>query len=370
MSLLRSKAVQRLLRWLVALLGAGLGVALLLGVGEILRLVHSEWQPSFATLLIAYVGTAVFFGGVFYLLGQRIIELCVAGGSDLEKRLDRMPFTQVLSTTGGLIAGLMIAALVSQILNFMGQSLFTTVLSTIIYVVLGVTGLTVGKKRAGDLSALLERVPGKLTRRHRKPEDEPRLRPKLLDTSLLIDGRILEVCRAGFVEGEMVVPAFVMAELMRIADASDPVKRSRGRRGLDMLEKLQADGKLRLRLDETDYDDLTGTDVKLLRMAQELDAIIITGDASLQKAAAVAGLTAWNLNELASALRTAVVQGQELTVQIVKEGKEPGQGIAYLPDGTMIVVDGGARLLGENACILVGNVVQTSAGRMIFAKVK
>lgn len=368
--MLRSKAVQRLLRWLVALLGAGLGAALLLGAGEVLRLVHSEWQPSFATLLIAYVGTAVFFGGVFYLLGQRIIELCVAGGSDLEKRLDRMPFAQVLSTTGGLIAGLMIAALVSQIFNFMGQSLFTTVLSTIVYVVLGVTGLTVGKKRAGDLSALLERVPGKLTRRHRKSEEEPRLRPKLLDTSLLIDGRIQGVCRAGFVEGEMVVPAFVMAELMHIADAADPVKRSRGRRGLDMLEQLKADGKLHLRLDETDYDDLNGTDVKLLRLAQELDAIIITGDSSLQKAAAVAGISAWNLNELASALRTAVVQGQELTVQIVKEGKEPGQGIAYLADGTMMVVDGGGRLLGESTAVVVGNVVQTSAGRMIFAKVK
>lgn len=370
MSLLHSKAVQRLLRWLFALLGAGLGVALLLGVGELLRMVNPSLRLSFAALLISYAGTALFFGGVFYLLGQRIIELCVAGGTDLENRLERMPFAQVLSTTGGLIAGLMIAALVSQIFNFMGQSLFTTVLSTIVYVVLGVTGLTVGKKRAGDLSALLERMPGKLTRRHRKSDEEPRLRPKLLDTSLLIDGRILEVCRLGFVEGEMVVPAFVMAELMRIADAPDPVKRSRGRRGLDMLEQLKADGKLHLRLNETDYDDLTGTDVKLLRLAQELDAIVITGDSSLQKAAAVAGIPAWNLNELASALRTSVVQGEELTVQIVKEGKEPGQGIAYLPDGTMIVVDGGGRLLGENASIVVGNVVQTSAGRMIFAKVK
>lgn len=370
MSLLKSKAVQRLLRWLVALLGAGLGVALLLGVGEILRLVHPEWQPSFATLLIAYVGTAVFFGGVFYLLGQRIIEWCVAGGNDLEKRLDRMPFAQVVSTTTGLIAGLMIAALVSQIFNFMGQSLFTTVLSTIIYVVLGVTGLTVGKKRTGDLSVLMERVPGRLSRRHRKPEEETRLHPKLLDTSLLIDGRILDVCRVGFVEGELVVPCFVMADLLRIADASDAVKRSRGKRGLDILEQLKSEGKLHLRMDETDYDDLTGTDVKLLRLAQDMDAVVLTGDSSLQKAAAVAGVTAWNLNELAAALRTSVVQGEELTVQIVKEGKEPGQGVAYLPDGTMVVVDGGSRLLGENAQILVGNVVQTSAGRMIFAKVK
>lgn len=370
MSLLRSKAVQRLLRWLIALLGAGLGVALLLGVGELLRLVRPEWQLSFTTLLIVYMGTAVLFGGLFYLLGQRIIELCVAGGNDLEKRLDRMPFAQVLSSTGGLIAGLMIAALVSQIFNFMGQSLFTTVLSTIVYVVLGVCGLTIGKKRAGDLSALMERVPGRLNRRHRKAEEEPRMRPKLLDTSLLIDGRILEMCRVGFVEGELVVPSFVLADLMRVADSADAVKRSRGRRGLDILEKLQAEGKQRLRMDETDYEDLTGTDVKLLHLSQETEAVILTCDSSLQKAATVAGVPAWNLNELASALRTSVVQGEELTVQIVKEGKEPGQGVAYLSDGTMIVVDGGRRMLGESAEIVVGNVVQTSAGRMIFAKVK
>lgn len=370
MSLLKSKAVQRLLRWLIALMGAGLGVALLLGAGELLRLVKPTWQLSFATLLIAYAGTALFFGGVFYLLGQRLIALCVAGGADLEKRLDKMPFTQVLTTTGGLIAGLMIAALVSQIFSFLGESLFTTVLSAIVYVVLGVMGLTIGKKRAGDLSALLERMPGKLSRRHRKTEAEPPLRPKLLDTSLLIDGRIQAVCRAGFIEGELLVPGCVMAELMHIADAADPIKRSRGRRGLDMLEQLKAEGRLRLLLEESDDDGLDSTDVRLLRLAQELDGIIITADSSLQKAAAVAGLSAWNLNELASALRTAVVQGEEIAVQIVKEGKEPNQGIAYMPDGTMVVVDGGRPLLGQSASVVVANVMQTSAGRMIFAKVK
>lgn len=368
--MLKSKVIQRLLRWMIALLGAGLGVALTLGAVQIVGLVQPEWRFSIGMLLCAYIGTAVIFGGVFYLLSPRIIKLCVEGGAALEKRLDRMSFGQVVSCTGGLIAGLIIAALVSQIFTFMGQSMFTTVLSAIIYVVLGVTGITVGWKRANDVTSLMERMPGKISRRHKKSEDTPRMRLKLLDTSVLIDGRILDVCRVGFIEGDMAVPGFVLADLMHIADSADAVKRSRGKRGLDVLEALKNDGRVHVHMDDTDYDELTGTDVKLLQLAQETDGVIITGDGSLQKAAAVAGVTAWNLNELAAALRTAVVQGEEITVQIVKEGKEPGQGVAYLPDGTMIVVDGGRKLLGEAAAVVVGNVVQTSAGRMIFAKVK
>lgn len=367
---MRSKVIQQVLRWLIALLGAGLGVALTLGALQIHEWVKPEAAFSLGALLAAYTITAAVFGAIFYFLSPRIIKLCVEGGLALERRLDRMSFGQVVSCTGGLIAGLLIAALVSQIFTFMGHSMFTTVLSAITFVVLGATGITVGWKWAGDVSALMERMPGKLSRRHRKGEEEHRLRQKLLDTSVLIDGRILDVCRVGFVEGEMVIPGFVLAELMHIADSADAVKRGRGKRGLDMLEKLRCDAKLAVRMDETDYDDLPSADIKLLRLAQETESVILTGDNSLQKAAAVAGVTAWNLNELAAALRPAVMQGEEMTVQIVKEGKEPGQGVAYMPDGTMIVVDGGRKFMGETACVIVSNVMQTSAGRMIFARVK
>ncbi len=367
--MLKSKGIQALLRWLIALLGAGLGVALTLAATQLAKLVRPE-PLSLGVVLTAYIGMALIFGGVFYLLSPRIIKLCVDGGNALEKRLDRMTFGQVVSCTGGLIAGLVIAALVCQIFTFMGDSMFTTVLCAIIFVVLGVIGVTIGWKRAGDVTSLMERMPGRLGRRHRKAEEEPRPGAKLLDTSVLIDGRILELSRVGFLEGELVVPGFVLGELMHIAESADGVKRSRGKRGLDILEQLKGEGRLHLRMDDTDYEDLPGADIKLLRLAQETEGVIITCDSSLQKAAAVAGVTAWNLNELAGALRTAVVQGQELTVQIVKEGKEPGQGVAYLPDGTMIVVEGGRRLLGESAAVVVENVVQTSAGRMIFAKVR
>lgn len=368
--MMKSKVIQQLLRWLIALLGAGLGVALTLGATQLQRLVNPGTAMPLGLLVVAYIGTAAVFGAILYLLSPKIITLCVEGATTLEKHLDRMSFGQVVSCTSGLIAGLLIAALVSQIFTFMGESMFTTVLAAITFVVLGVTGLTIGWKRAADVTTLLERMSGKLSRRHRKSDEEPRLRPKLLDTSALIDGRILDVCRAGFIEGEIVVAGFILNELMHIADSADAIKRSRGKRGLDILEKLKADGKLRLRMDETDYDDLPGADIKLLRLAQETEGVVITCDGSLQKAAAVAGVTAWNLNELTAALRTSVVQGEEIAVQIVKEGKEPGQGVAYMPDGTMIVVDGGRRLLGETATVVVGNVMQTSAGRMIFAKVK
>ena len=367
---MRSKVIQQLLQWLIALLGAGLGVAVTLGGLQIYGLVQPDTPLPLAAVLIAYIGTAAVFGGVFYFLSPRIIELCVEAGVALEKRLDRMSFGQVVSCTAGLTAGLLIAALVSQIFTFMGESMFTTVLAAITFVVLGATGITIGWKRAGDVTNLMERMPGRHSRRHRKGEEEHRLCPKLLDVSVLIDGRILEVCRIGFVEGELVIPGFVLAELMHIADSADAVKRARGKRGVEVLEKLKADGRLTVRMDDVDYDDLPSADIKLLRLAQETESVIITGDSSLQKAAAVACVTAWNLNELAAVLRPAVMQGQEMTVEIVKEGKEPGQGVGYLPDGTMVVVDGGRRAMGEVVTAVVANVMQTSAGRMVFAKVK
>lgn len=178
------------------------------------------------------------------------------------------------------------------------------------------------------------------------------------------------MCRTGFIEGELVIPHFVLGELRHIADSSDPLRRTRGRRGLDILAQLQSEPSITVRTDETDYDDLNEVDVKLLRLAQDLGGVILTGDYNLNKVAAVAGVRTLNLNELAGALRPAVLPGEEMTVQIIKEGKEPGQGVAYLPDGTMIVVEGGRGHVGETVAVTVSTMLQTNAGRMIFAKVK
>jgi len=362
---MKSKIFRELMRWLIMLLGAGLGMALLLGILHLSTLLRPTLSLSLGVLIAAYMGVALVFGLLFYFLSNGIIDKCTEWSAALDRRLDNMPMEQIICCTFGLIAGLLIAALLSQVLTFLGESMFTTAFSAILYVLLGVTGFSLGWRRTADIVPYLV-VQGKGSRKAAK--EAAVLRAKVLDASALMDGRIFEVYKAGFVEGEMVLPCFVVDEMHRMADSADAARRVRGRRGLDLLQKLQAEGKLPLRLDKTDYDD-ADVDVKLLRFTRETEAALISSDHTLGKAASAMGIPVLNLNELATALRPTVATGDELTIHIVKEGKEPGQGVAYLDDGTMVVVDGGSRLLGEAAQVTVATVLQTSAGRMVFAKV-
>jgi len=190
--------------------------------------------------------------------------------------------------------------------------------------------------------------------------------PKVLDTSAIIDGRILDICRTGFLEGDIVVPSFVLDELRHIADSADTLRRGRGRRGLDVLQKLQEEVPLRIE-EKDDYDG--EVDVKLLRLARDLKGAVMTNDYNLNKVAGVAGVPVLNVNDLAGALRPNVLPGEEMTVRVIREGREPGQGVAYLEDGTMVVVENGRRRVGETLNAEVTTVLQTSAGRMIFARV-
>lgn len=194
--------------------------------------------------------------------------------------------------------------------------------------------------------------------------------PKILDTSVLIDGRIYDICRAGFLEGEMVLPTFVLVELRHIADSADPLRRARGRRGLDVLSRLREEKQCPLRIVETDYADIPEVDVKLLRLSKEMNGAVLTNDYNLNKVAGVTGVRVLNVNELAGALRPVVMPGEEMRVRIQREGREPGQGVAYMDDGTMVIVENGRRHVGENAEVQVNTVLQTSAGRMIFTKLK
>ncbi len=200
-------------------------------------------------------------------------------------------------------------------------------------------------------------------------EGEP-AQAKILDTSVIIDGRIFEVARTGFLEGELVVPQFVLDELRRVADSADAQRRNRGRRGLDLLQKVRQEPGLHLRIDSTDWQDTQETDVKLLRLARETGGRVVTNDFNLNKVASVSGMKVLNLNDLAAALKPAVLAGEEMETTISKEGKEPGQGVGYMEDGTMIVVEGGRRHVGETVHVVVTTVIQTSAGRMIFSRLK
>jgi uncharacterized protein YacL len=193
---------------------------------------------------------------------------------------------------------------------------------------------------------------------------------RVLDTSVIIDGRIADICDTGFMEGNLIVPRFVLDELQYIADSSDSLKRARGRRGLDILNKMQRSPGINIEVLDQDFPKIKGVDAKLVALAKKLDAKIITNDFNLNKVAELQGIRILNVNELANALKPVVLPGEMMTVKIIREGKEPGQGVAYLDDGTMIVVDSAQKYQGHSVDVLVTSVLQTTAGRMIFSELK
>lgn len=365
---MRSKRLIRLFRILVVLLGIGLGLALAKYVDDRYT-AYIIQDTAFIWLwkVILFAGLAFLGGLLFFVLSKQIAKHWINWSGAVEKRLDTMSAHQVMSSVVGLILGLIVAALLCGIFSFLGQSMATSVLSALLYLALGSLGFTIGHKRSKEFSAMLMRLnTTRDNRRSRKYGNQTAV--KLLDTSAIIDGRILEICRTGFAEGVLNVPQFVVDELQHVADSSDDGKRERGRRGLELLKRMQEELKDRIMINETDYPDVTDVDVKLLRLAKQNGWAVVTGDFNMSKAAAVNEVRVLNVNELANAMRYTVVQGQELTVRITREGREAGQGLAYLNDGTMLVIEGGKEFVGAEKRVTVTSVLQTSAGRMIFAR--
>ncbi|MEW6113766.1 MAG: PIN domain-containing protein [Thermodesulfobacteriota bacterium] len=192
----------------------------------------------------------------------------------------------------------------------------------------------------------------------------------ILDTSVIIDGRIADVCETGFLSGDLIIPQFVLQELQTIADSSESTKRTRGRRGLDILNKMQKQSSVGIIIESKDYPSMKDVDQKLIALAKETGHALLTNDFNLNKVAEVHAIKVLNVNQLANALKPIVLPGENMKVQVIKEGKEPGQGVAYLDDGTMVVIDNGRRFMGRTIEVTVTSVLQTTAGRMIFAVVK
>jgi uncharacterized protein YacL len=192
----------------------------------------------------------------------------------------------------------------------------------------------------------------------------------ILDTSVIIDGRIVDIFKTKFVEGRIAIPKFVLRELQQIADSSDPIKRQRGRRGLDMLHTLQKEPGLNIVLHEEDFPETTEVDAKLVKLAKLLGAKILTVDFNLNRVATIQGITVLNINELANAIKTVVFPGEQLQIKLIREGKEHNQAVGYLDDGTMVVVEDGRRFIGQELRVMVSSVLQTQAGRMIFTKIE
>ncbi|MDP2843973.1 MAG: PIN domain-containing protein, partial [Acetobacterium sp.] len=239
------------------------------------------------------------------------------------------------------------------------------------YLMLGYLGVIVATKKAKDfLPALISsRKAGPSGKTKGKASDAT---PKIFDTSVIIDGRIADIMKTGFIEGNIVIPEFVLVELRHIADSSDSLKRNRGRRGLDILNKIQKDYGVEIynTNGEKSLEEIPEVDVKLLKLAQLINGKVVTNDFNLNKVAGIKGVEVLNINELANTLKPVVLPGEDMQIFLVKEGKENNQAIAYLDDGTMIVVEEGRKYIGQTVEVMVTSVLQTSAGRMIFGKPK
>jgi len=316
---------------------------------------HLLW--SYAQYILAALGAAL---GLLLTPSLTVRPLRWAN-----ERIRQAPSHELLAGTLGLVVGLLIAALLAIPLSML-PSVFGRVLPIIASVVFAYLGVSITVARQKEILDLLARplVPGAEARGSRKGNYV------ILDTSAIIDGRVADISHTGFISGTVIVPRFVLNELQHIADSPDILRRNRGRRGLDMLNKLQKESTVPVQVSEVDVRDVADVDSKLVKLAKQLHAAIITNDFNLNRVAELQGVRVLNINELANAVKPVVLPGEDIRIQIIQEGKEMGQGVGYLDDGTMVVVENGRRYQGSEIDVTVTRVLQTVAGRMIFAHPK
>ncbi len=285
-------------------------------------------------------------------------------GKKIIAHFQTIPAQSILTGVVGLIVGLIIANLLAYSLSFI--PFVGNYLPITLNITLGLLGIALGLSKKTDGVNFYKRN----IDRFKKREKNSHYQLKLLDTSVIIDGRIADISQTDFLEGELIIPRFVLNELQAIADSSEPLKRNRGRRGLDVLNKINKIHSNKIKIIGQDYPSLKTVDTKLIKLAKDLDAKILTNDYNLNKLAQLENVTVLNINDLANALKSIILPGEELVTQIIKEGKESGQGVAYLDDGTMIVVENGMNNIGDKVKVTVTSILQTPAGRMIFGRIK
>lgn len=365
---MNQEASRRWIRLVFALLGViiGLSVAKLL----IDFLIYFEVEPTLYVIIGVYILGALLFGLILYFIAPLLIRLWTAMVRAIERKLSSIPMSDIVFGIIGLLVGLLLSFLLSMLYQFLVIPVLPTILTVITYIALSYIGVTVATKRQQEfqLSSMFRSGRGQPLKP--KANQASATIPKILDTSSIIDGRIFDVIKTGFLEGPLVVSEFMLTELRHIADSSDSLKRARGRRGLDVLARIQKELPIEVIVTDKEYDDALEVDVKLLKLAQDMGGSVITNDYNLNKVAEVAGVRVLNINDLSNAVKPVVLPNEEMRVHILREGKEPGQGVAYLSDGTMIVVENGKGHVGEDMDVVVTSVLQTSAGRMIFTKTK
>jgi uncharacterized protein YacL len=356
---------RKILRLVGTLLGIVIGVYVFASLLPLVKVfINIPEGMHFTPANIGYyaVGGLV-FGLIFYLLTPIVINIFNRILVWAESKLKAVPTHDIALVVFSLIITLFIGLLLSYpIYRLPVVGVFISPVLTLLLVFIGVRFVLSRKEEFTFLTRIFSR-----SARSGGRENEVF---KILDTSAIIDGRIVDICKTGFMEGIIVVAGFVLEELRHIADSPDLLKRNRGRRGLDVLNKIQKEMDIPVQIYEGDFEDIAEVDSKLVRLAKTINGKIITNDFNLNKVCELQGIAVLNINELANAVKPVVLPGEEMVAQIIKDGKEAGQGIAYLDDGTMVVVEGGRRFIGDTIEVLVTSVLQTAAGRMIFAKPK
>ena len=313
--------------------------------------------------------TAILGAIIFYLITFWAVDYVFEFIKWAEDSLIKIPVTDVLFGSVGLIFGLLVAFLIGFALNSVQVPMLNAVAPILLTLLFGYLGFQVGFKKRDELLSLFTNR-GKKKSGDEESEKTEKHPLKILDTSVIIDGRVADICQTGFLEGTIVIPRFVLEELQHIADSSDVLKRNRGRRGLDILNRIQKELAIKVEIYEGDFEEVSEVDSKLVKLAILTNGILVTNDFNLNKVCELQNVSVLNINDLANAVKPVVLPGEELTVQVIKDGKEYHQGVAYLDDGTMIVVEEGREYIGKRIDVLVTSVLQTSAGRMIFAKPK
>ena len=372
-----------ILRYVIAIL---IGTAAYVGMDNLAPIIDPYLVSQFASfgdmsLTVARISVIVLGTIIGILIGYFISSFILKQGLVIARRLERVlthiPNQELIAGTIGLLFGLIIANLIGAAFNQV--PIIGPYISIILSAIFGYSGVRLMARKGPEmyLNYLKQWKRSEAgTKKSRgfnmfgsHKSSDLNSTAKLLDTSVIIDGRIKELCATGFIDGPLVVPVFVLNELQIISDSADAMKRNRGRRGLDILKEMQDAKLVSIEIIEDDYDDLHEVDSKLMRLALEKQWKLMTNDFNLNKVARVQGIKVLNLNELANVLKPALIAGEWIRVQVMKEGKEVQQGVAYLDDGTMIVVEDGRPYVGQEVEVMVTSILQTSAGRMIFARV-
>ena len=376
---------RRLFRGFFTVLGGLIGYeAFELSRYLLTKVSHPDMQEGLSKSEELWIGIffVFIFGVIFYRIAPALTRKSRKVADTIENDLQGVSPNALIGGTIGLVVGLVIAYLLTQIYQdvITQKSLYLTV-TILLYAAIGFLGSVVGSKKGSELIARYSSgrraqqakgVTEENSYGYNAKDKKSQRVPKILDTSVIIDGRILEIMKTGFLEGPIVIPEFVLVELRHIADSSDGLKRNRGRRGLDILNKIQTEYGIEIYNTDSEkaLKEIPEVDVKLLKLAQIMKGKVVTNDFNLNKVAVIKGVPVLNINELANALKPMVIPGETMTVALIKQGKDHSQAIGYLDDGTMIVVEDGRRQIGQTVDINVTSVLQTAAGRMIFGKIK